>query len=196
MSTQSYSILSRRPAVPCSKDSKHKSDLQLDLEHAKPHLALPVKNLEQTKLFYEQIFNTHLIAYGKSPSSKAPNIVLLALGPVALSFHEVPDFCLNKHFTESAQERVKRSFIGAFHFGFFELNAEQFNIIRHRIQKRNIKVLEEVTVNDDKSHAQNLIFIQDPNGYIIELRCSQRLDSHNAQTFEQQDESNVLRKKH
>lgn len=160
----------------------------IDISNTLAHIAIPVRNLDETKAFYEDLFDTELIAYGKSPGSHKKDLALVKWGNVALSFNEVPDLVLNHNFTMVSP--AVRSFVPCFHIGLFELSPPQFEILTNRIKQKEVPVIEEVRVNEGTSERQKLMFIKDPNGYVIELRQSNKLTPNKAHLFEQQSDIN------
>jgi len=109
------------------------------------HLALPVRDPEQSAEFYAELFNMEI-------TSSSPEMAFLktvgSTDMIALSRSEV--------------EKVSGG--ESMHFGFI-VTPDQFDAALHTIEEKSVKKVSEPS----KRGMGRYIFIEDPDGYTIEI---------------------------
>ncbi len=109
------------------------------------HLALPVKDPEQSAQFYVDLFNMEI-------TSSSPEIAFLkTIGSSDM-------IALNRSTAEVASGR------DSMHFGFI-VTPEQFDTALDTIEEKSVKKISE----PGKRAIGRYIFIEDPDGYTIEI---------------------------
>lgn len=121
------------------------------------HLALPCKNLEQTKLFYKDILGAHI---GRTGS----NWLDVDLFENQITFTEAGSFNFNfKNY------RFGEHLIPSFHFGVI-IDGDLWKKLYSNLIEMDLDVTTEATFLENKAGEHFSFFIKDPNEYMIEFK--------------------------
>ena len=109
------------------------------------HIALPVKDPEQSAQFYADLFNMEI-------TYSSPEIAFLkTVGSTDM-------IALNRSKVEIVSARE------SMHFGFM-VTPDQFDVAVHTIEEKSVKKISEPS----KRSIGRYIFIEDPDGYTVEI---------------------------
>lgn len=114
------------------------------------HINLNVKNLEETILFYKNLFNFEVKETGVSTSSGSPYAIIGQSQVGFLAIYEDENFSLTNYQALN-------------HFGFYVHNIED---IYNKLKTKGINILYDGFVKWPESRS---LYIKDPNGFEIEL---------------------------
>ncbi|MBN8827395.1 MAG: VOC family protein [Sphingobacteriia bacterium] len=130
------------------------------------HLALNTNQLSKTAQFYKTIFDIEM--------KTVDNHAYFDFFGTIIAFYEQVHFEVANNLRLTDKEIIKaqtENFIPVFHFGTFELELDELLNIMNRVRNLNSKVIIGETIcNKGTEEEQMFAFIEDPNGYIIELR--------------------------
>jgi len=121
------------------------------------HLALPCKNIEDTKEFYTNIL-------GASQGRQADKWADINLYDNQLTFTEAGTFNF-----DFKNYKLGDSVLPSFHFGII-ISMDEWGKLYTKLFKSNQEVTTEVTFMKDKTGEHLSFFITDPNGYMIEFK--------------------------
>ena len=122
------------------------------------HLAFPIKDIEETKRFYENVLGCEI-------GRESDAWVDFNFFGHQLVIHET------KEFTKSAKNLVDGHGVPIPHFGVV-LNMEQWNILKNRLVSKKIKFIIEPYIRFKNSPGeQATMFFLDPSGNSLEFKA-------------------------
>ncbi|MEX0360165.1 VOC family protein [Flagellimonas sp.] len=125
--------------------------------NTKFHLALPCKNIEETREFYVDVIKAQL---GRN-TEKWLDINL---------YGNQLTFTYTGHFNfEFKNYKLDDYILPSFHFGVI-VPVETWGELYSRLFKMDLEVTTEATFMQDKKGEHLSFFIQDPNGYMLEFK--------------------------
>jgi hypothetical protein len=127
------------------------------------HLALPCKNIEETKTFYTEVL-------GASVGRQTEKWVDINLYENQLTFTKSGDFSFRyKNYKLGTQV------LPSFHFGVI-VPMELWKKLYEELNKSHHEVTTEVNFMKDKKGEHFSFFIQDPNGFTVEFKSFKHKD--------------------
>lgn len=121
------------------------------------HLALPCKDIGETRAFYQ-------------------DVVQAGLGRQAEHWLDVDLFGHQLTFTQSGNfnfdfknYRLEDYILPSFHFGII-VSTEQWHELYDRLNAMDLEITTEATFMQDKTGEHLSFFVQDPNGYMVEFK--------------------------
>jgi|TARA_R110000787_G_scaffold22588_2_gene65437 extradiol dioxygenase family protein len=121
------------------------------------HLALPCKNLEQTKLFYKDVLGAQI---GRTRN----NWIDVNLFENQITFTEAGSFNF-----EFKNYRLGEKILPSFHFGII-IDVDLWGKLYSKLFEMDLEVTTEATFFENKAGEHLSFFIKDPNGYMIEFK--------------------------
>lgn len=125
--------------------------------NAKFHLALPCKDLAETKAFYQDIINAEL---GRQ-TEKWLDVDLFGN---QLTFTQSGDFAF-----DFKSYRLEEYILPSFHFGII-VPIDKWGEFYSRLFQMDLEVTTEATFMKNQIGEHLSFFVQDPNGYMLEFK--------------------------
>ena len=131
--------------------------------NAQFHLALPCKNVEETKVFYR---DTIMASLGRN-TEKWLDVNLFGN---QLTFTQAGDFTF-----DFKNYKLDDYVLPSFHFGVI-VPVNTWGEIYTRLFKMDLEITTEATFMQGKRGEHLSFFVQDPNGYMIEFKSFKDVD--------------------
>lgn len=123
------------------------------------HLAIPTKNLQESKDFYSGILDLHV-------GREYPNYVIFDFFGHQLVCHLAPD-----KVEETVEDMYPR------HFGLIFPTKEQFEHVYHRAKKKGVTIYEDVFERHVGTPGEHIsFFLSDPSNNLVEFKYYSEAD--------------------
>ena len=126
--------------------------------NAKFHLALPCRDIQETKEFYTQQLGMLL---GRQ-TDKWIDVNLLG--------NQITFTCAGEFNFDFKDYKIGENVLPSFHFGIIVENQIWVNLYKQFFQNNNLEVTTEVVFMENKVGEHLSFFVKDPNGYMIEFK--------------------------
>ncbi|MCB0372405.1 MAG: VOC family protein [Muricauda sp.] len=121
------------------------------------HLALPCKDIEETRAFYMDVIKA-------SPGRQTGQWLDVDLFGHQLTFTQSGNFNF-----DFKNYRLEEYILPSFHFGVI-VPAEDWKELYTRLNGMDLEITTEATFMQDKVGEHLSFFVQDPNGYMVEFK--------------------------
>lgn len=121
------------------------------------HLALPCKDIGETKAFYQDVVQARL-------GRQAEHWLDVDLFGHQLTFTQSGNFNF-----DFKNYRLEDYILPSFHFGVI-VSTEQWQELYDRLNDMDLEITTEATFMQDKTGEHLSFFVQDPNGYMVEFK--------------------------
>ena len=116
------------------------------------HVALNVKNIEESQQFYEQTFGMQVV-WQPDPES-----VYMSSGRDNLALHQIPHEKLNSYSKQEGQ------FLD--HLGFIIDSPANVDVLFHRVEAEGVKIVKPLKQHRDGSYS---FYLADPDGNVVQV---------------------------
>ena len=127
------------------------------MKHQSFHLALPCRNIEETKKFYLNILGAKL---GRNSDQWID--IDLYNNQITFTASGKFDFSFNNY-------RLGKYVLPSFHFGII-METNTWNKLYRGLNDSKLNIVKEFTVFKDKAGEHRSFFVKDPNGYLVEFK--------------------------
>ncbi len=121
------------------------------------HLALPCKDIEETKKFY---LNTLGAKLGRNSDQWID---------IDLYNNQITFTASGKFDFDFKNYRLGKQVLPSFHYGII-LEEKSWNDIYSILSQTKLNIVKEFTVFKDKNGEHRSFFVKDPNGYLVEFK--------------------------
>jgi extradiol dioxygenase family protein len=126
--------------------------------NSKFHLALPCINIEETKIFYQEILKAKTGRWGE-------NWMDIDLFGNQLTFTQAGNFNF-----DFKSYRFSDHVLPSFHFGVI-VKTDVWKGLYGKLSEMDLEITTEATFLKDRTGEHRSFFVRDPNNYMVEFKC-------------------------